>query len=89
MQHEMKAKIGLLPMYLELYDEVLPEVREEFTPFIKRLQEELESRSINVILANICRLANEFEEAIHRFENEDVDCIVTLHLAYSPSLECT
>ncbi len=88
MQHKMKAKIGLLPMYLELYDEVLPEVREEFTPFIKRLQEELESRSINVILANICRLANEFEEAIHRFENEDVDCIVTLHLAYSPSLEC-
>lgn len=88
MQHEMKAKIGLLPMYLELYDKVLPEVRKEFTPFIKRLQQEFESRSIEVILANICRLANEFEEAIHRFEAEDVDCIVTLHLSYSPSLEC-
>ena len=48
MQHEMKAKIGLLPMYLELYDEVLPEVRKEFTPFIKRLQQEFESRSIEV-----------------------------------------
>ena len=37
--------------------------------------------------AAICRLAGEFESAIEQFEREEVDCIITLHLAYSPSLE--
>src|SRR5690554_6160277 len=88
MLNKNKAKIGLLPMYLELYDEVLPESRKEFIPFIKRLQDEFENRNIEVVLANICRVSNEFKEAIHHFETEDVDCVLTLHLSYSPSLEC-
>ena len=35
----------------------------------------------------VCRLAAEFAAAIAHFEKEQVDAMVTLHLAYSPSLE--
>ena len=34
-----------------------------------------------------CRLENEFKETVAGFEKEAVDAIVTLHMAYSPSLE--
>lgn len=37
--------------------------------------------------APVCRLAKEFVTAVRTFEREEVDAIVTLHLAYSPSLE--
>ena len=37
--------------------------------------------------APICRVKQEFIDSISLFEREEVDAIVTLHLAYSPSLE--
>lgn len=40
-----------------------------------------------VATAPVCRVADEFQAAIRQFEAEGVDCLVTLHLAYSPSLE--
>ena len=42
---------------------------------------------VQVIAADVCRLESEFKAAIELFEKEKVDSIVTLHLAYSPSLE--
>ena len=80
-------KIGLLPMYVELYDRSNPEVRPAINAAhayaVKRLQE----TGLDVITSDVCRLADEFETAIKYFESENVDAIVTLHLAYSPSLE--
>ena len=82
-----KLKIGLLPLYVELYDIACPEVRpdidaaHEYT--IRRLQEQ----DLEVVTWPVCRLADEFSAAIAHFEQEQVDALVTLHLAYSPSLE--
>ena len=80
-------KIGLLPMYVELYDRSNPDVRPAINAAhayaVKRLQE----TGLDVITSDVCRLAEEFETAIKFFESENVDAIVTLHLAYSPSLE--
>ena len=80
-------KIGLLPFYLELYDKSLPEWRGTLEPFLRGVGRQFGARGIEAVTADICRLAPEFRAAVDRFEKEDVDCIVTLHLAYSPSLE--
>ncbi len=82
-----KIKAGLLPFYLKLYDDYKPEVRNGFTEFVQRITEVLEQRGIAVQSAPVCRVAHEFEDAIRQFEKGGVDCIMTLHLAYSPSLE--
>jgi L-arabinose isomerase len=83
-----KPKIGLLPLYLELYDIILPKIKPEFKPFIDSVCSQFKSKGIDVVLSDVCRISKEFGDAIKQFEKADVDCIVTLHLAYSPSLEC-
>lgn len=80
-------KIGLLPFYLKLYDDLLPKSRAGFDAYPPRLAAGFESRGIRVVTAPVCRVAGEFKAAIAQFEKDGVDCIVTLHLAYSPSLE--
>lgn len=85
----MKAiKIGLLPLYLALYDERGGAYRERHDKFCAAIAGAFEKRGINVMLAPICRLAPEFRDAASKFEKAGVDAIVTIHLAYSPSLEC-
>lgn len=81
-------KIGLLPLYLELYDNTVPEVRDELSLFLGEVCSLYTQQNIDVVKGDICRLSHEFEKAIKQFEQAGVDCIVTLHLAYSPSLEC-
>lgn len=78
---------GLLPFYLKLYDDLLPQVRAGFDGFIARIAAALEKRGITVQTAPVCRVADEFQAAIGQFEADGIDCLVTLHLAYSPSLE--
>jgi len=80
-------KIGLLPLYIELYDIYYPEMRDRINTFRNIISEELKKRNLEVITAPICRLKPEVESAVKTFENEGADAIVTLHLAYSPSME--
>ncbi len=82
------GKIGLLLFYLEMYDEIMPETRKGFAPFLDNLCDKFKSKGIAVVCSGFCRLQVEFEEAINRFEKEGVDCVVTFHIAYSPSMEC-
>ncbi len=82
-----KPKIGLLPMYIKLYDDSWPEMRARVDAFHQTIVKELSKRGIDVLSAPVCRIKPEFEEAVRTFEAEQVDAIVTLHLAYSPSLE--
>jgi L-arabinose isomerase len=79
--------IGLLPFYLKLYDDRMPERREGFRAFLELVGQSFADRGIDVVPADICCVADEFGTAIQMFESQDVDCVVTLHLAYSPSLE--
>lgn len=82
-----KPKIGLLPLYLELYDKTMPELRNRIDGFRNEIIQQLEKRNLDVTAAPVCRLKREFSEAVKSFEEEKVDAIVTVHLAYSPSLE--
>ncbi len=85
MNQQLKA--GLLPFYLKLYDDILPTYRPGFDGFIKRIAAGLAARGLAVQTAPVCRVAGEFTDAIGQFDAAGVECIVTVHLAYSPSLE--
>ena len=80
-------RIGLLPLYLRLYDDTMPERREPFGAFLEAVAQDFDGQGIDVVPADVCRLADEFRTAMDDFEKADVDCIATLHLAYSPSEE--
>jgi len=80
-------KIGLLPLYIKLYDDSWPELRAGVDAFYQTIASELQKRELEVVTSPVCRVKAEFESAVGFFETEKVDAIVTLHLAYSPSLE--
>lgn len=79
--------VGLLPLYLELYDRLLPSCRPRMEGFCDQIREALAARHVRVLKAPVCRLAPEVDAAVRTFEKDGVDALVTLHLAYSPSLE--
>ncbi len=79
--------IALLPLYLALYDEVHPSLRESLEPFRRDVAEMFTKAGVQVTELPICCVRSEFEPAVARAVEEDVDLLVTLHLAYSPSLE--
>lgn len=83
-----KIKIGFLPLYVKLYDDSAPNMRLRIDAFAKEVIELFKAKEdVEIIASDICRLENEFKDAVSFFEKEKVDSIVTLHLAYSPSLE--
>lgn len=82
-----EVKIGLLPLYLELYDRALPAHRKRMEEFYGLIADEFRKRGFGVETAPLCRLKPEFIRAVSRFERAGVSAMVTLHLAYSPSLE--
>lgn len=86
---EKRIKVGFLPLYIKLYDDSFgPAYREPMEDCMNTCIRLLEEQGIEIVSAGqICRIAPEFEAAISRFQQEDVDAVITMHLAYSPSLE--
>lgn len=82
-----QVRVGLLPLYLQLYDKTSPERRREFEPFLATIRDGFEHYGIAVTMADICCIEPEFERAVIAMEAAGVDLIVAVHLAYSPSLE--
>ncbi len=80
-------KAGFLPLYVKIYDESTPEMRVVVDKFVADTAEKIKALGIELVSAPICRIKNEFECAVASFEKENVDFIITLHAAYSPSLE--
>lgn len=81
-------KIGLLPLYVKLYDDFVPDARIPLVEFYDEIAEKIENKNIDVVRSEFCRLENEFDNTVKAFEEQGVNAIVTLHMAYSPSLEC-
>lgn len=80
-------KIGLLPLYIALYDRTSPSMRPRLEAFYQEIAQEFARRGVEVETSPFCRLKPEFEQAVGKFEAAGVDALVTLHMAYSPSLE--
>jgi L-arabinose isomerase len=83
----MNLTVGLLPLYIKLYDDHWPHLQERMQRFYQTIADELANRGMEVLKVPICRVEREFAEAVKTFEAADADAVVTLHLAYSPSLE--
>ena len=84
-----KIKVGLLPLYIKLYDDSLQWMRPRVNEFHDTISSMLFDRGLEVVDVPVCRIKSEFEEAIAKFEREKIDVMITLNLAYSPSLEAS
>lgn len=82
-----KIKVGLLPLYLALYDQTDPQVRPMIDAFGNKVCQLLKDAGLDVVCQPVCRISEEFEAAVARLNETDVCAVITLHLAYSPSLE--
>ncbi len=81
-------KIGLLPLFIKLYDDIARDnYRNNLEPFYAKIANKFKESGVEVVTSDFCRLKEEFASAVKMFEDADVDCIVTVHMAYSPSLE--
>ena len=83
-----KIKVGYLPLYIKLYDDSNPHYRDPMVEYMNCLIKMISSYGIEVIPADeVCRVKEEFDRAAAKFNEADVDAVITQHLAYSPSLE--
>jgi hypothetical protein len=62
-------KIGLLPLYLKLYDDVSQESRPRMQDFVDAIAGVFSARGIAVEKSGICRIEPEFESAVTGFES--------------------
>ena len=82
-----KPKVGLLPLYVKLYDDYLQWMRPRIEAFHKTITAKLESEGLEVLTVAPCRLEAEFKAALDSYEAAGCDAVITVHLAYSPSLQ--
>lgn len=82
-----KARAGLLPLYIKLYDDINPKWRKPLEKFTREVAAGLKKQGLDCDVARVCRVEREFKAALKVLEKKGADAIVTLHLAYSPSLE--
>ena len=59
-----QGKIGLLPLYLKLYDDVSQESRPRIEEFVRTIASAFEKRGVSVAAAPVCRIAPEFDAAV-------------------------
>jgi L-arabinose isomerase len=80
-------RVGVLPLYLALYDQVAPRYRPQVEGFARRVATRLTAAGLAVELARICCVRADVERAVADLASRDIDLLATLHLSYSPSLE--
>jgi len=79
-----KTKIGFLPLYLKLYDDVDPSLRNAFSGFVRTMEDTLKSRA-SVVNPGIVATKTGARTMEDLFRKENVSAVFTLHLAYSQS----
>ena len=80
-------KIGLLPLFMELLNKAIPDMRPRLDSFVETIAEEFGRRGIQVFRAPLSGLRKDIRGALKMIEENKPDALVTLHLTYSPSLE--
>ncbi|MFH0918804.1 MAG: hypothetical protein V1913_00455 [Fibrobacterota bacterium] len=82
-----KLKAGLLPLYIKLYDDINPVWRKPLEAYVGKISAALGKLGVEIETVPVCRIKPEFERAVKTLEGKGLDALMTLHLAYSPSLE--
>ncbi len=83
MSETKKAKVGLLGLMLELYDQ-LPELKPSETWFAEQLVQTL-SPFADVDVPGVCNTREQVDEAVAGFEAAGKDLIIVVLLTYAPS----
>jgi L-arabinose isomerase len=85
MNDSNKAKIGLLPLMLELYKEFSPEMMKRQQPFIEKVSTNL-GQCADVLKSSVCANRQEVEKAVGTLEAGGVDMILVLFISYATSI---
>lgn len=80
-------RLGLLPLFLRFYDEVLPQLASNLEPFVDEVSQGLARHGVSVERTPVLRTLEQTESAIRDLSASGVEALATLHLAYAPSLE--
>src|ERR1035437_1410729 len=80
-------KVAVVPLYLKLYEDVAPGLKSAIMPMVEEF--------IQIIsgIADVCALPvvvspGDVENMRKICGNKDIECIISLHMSYSPSLLC-
>ncbi|MDZ7837484.1 MAG: hypothetical protein U5N58_05800 [Actinomycetota bacterium] len=65
----------------------MPNLKPRLERFLGDLIKKFTLNNVDIVAAPVCKEKAEFDRAVKKLEEEDVDALLTLHLAYSPSLE--
>ena len=80
-------KIGLLPLYIQLYEECAPAYHDPAQRAVDAAAAALRKCGFEVASTSLCHVEPEIAAAVRKFETDGCQVLVTLHAAYSPSLE--
>ena len=80
-------KIGLLPLYIQLYEECAPTYHDPAQRAAENAADALRKCGFEVESTSLCHVEPEISAAVRNFETSGCQVLVTLHAAYSPSLE--
>ena len=72
-----KIKIGVLPLYIKLYDDCGLTIRDRLEPFYNKLCDRFEELGFDVVRNSFCCVKSEFEACVSKFENDGVKCVIT------------
>lgn len=70
--------VGLLPLYIKLYDDAAPDMRLRMEKFYGTIAGELEEWGLQVLTSPICRLHPEFKQAVKRFDHHSTSGLLPL-----------
>lgn len=82
-----RPHLALLPLYLQLYDRAIPDLLPRQERFLGEVADLLRSAGMEVTILPVCRTSAQVASAVSSAEDEGAEGIITLHLAYSPSME--
>ena len=80
-------KIGLLPLYAGLYDQMDPQDKHTYSGYIDEVADGFAKNGASVVKAPVGIYESDIRETVRNFEKADVSLIAVLFLAYHPSLE--
>lgn len=82
---QKRLKAAFAPLYLQLYDEVVPKLRYQIMPMVKHVKNMMQEMA-DVYELPVITSRDDVRRLSQVCMDVDVDAIVLLHMAYSPSL---
>lgn len=80
-----RLRLGLIPLMIDLYDRLLPDLRSQLSQFSLDLATHLTDPSLDVVVTDLVCKEEEIECALTRLSAMPVDLLVLCHMAYCPS----